>query len=104
MQHQPIQPLDLGIVELLKRELTTLCNTCDHFNACAYQDDDKGILQCELFESTTASQTVFGGMGINREEILPPVGLKGICTNCDRAWDCRLPKGSGGIWHCEEYE
>lgn len=100
-----IQQPDVSIMKLLEREFSTLCNTCDHFNACSYQDDEKGIIQCELFENESGIFIAsIANAGNVNENAAPPVGVKGICVNCDRVWDCKLPKAPAGVWHCEEYE
>ncbi|MGE0771947.1 MAG: hypothetical protein AB7K37_09575 [Cyclobacteriaceae bacterium] len=104
MQQRAALPPDSRIVELLKTEFATLCNTCDHFNACSYQDDEKGVLQCELFESTSEGVAHLGRLEILKEEVITPVSTKGICVNCEKVWTCKLPKGLAGVWHCEEYE
>lgn len=31
-------------------------------------------------------------------------GYKGLCKNCQKRDDCKLPKLEGGVWRCEEYE
>ena len=28
----------------------------------------------------------------------------GLCLNCLNRNDCKLPRGEGGVWYCEEYE
>lgn len=99
-----LQQSEVSIMKLLENEFSTLCNTCDHFNACAYQDNEKGIIQCELFENESGTFTSIVSGSSAKENAAPPVGLKGICTNCDKVWDCKLPKAPAGVWHCEEYE
>jgi hypothetical protein len=100
----PLRKSEFSIMRLLESEFSTLCNTCDHFNACTYQDDEKGIIQCELFENESATLTNLTIESHIKEDAPLPVDMKGICMNCDKLLDCKLPKAPAGIWHCEEYE
>lgn len=104
MSSLALQTRDTSILELLKAEFSSLCNTCDHFNACAYQDLENGVQQCELFENESGPLKIVTTNNSKIESASPPVGVKGICVNCDRVWDCKLPKAPAGVWHCEEYE
>lgn len=98
------QKSEVSILELLETEFSSLCTTCDHFNACAYQDDEKGILQCELFENESGTFTNIAIGSTARKNAVPPAGVKGICVNCDWVEGCKLPKAPAGVWHCEAYE
>lgn len=95
---------DTSIMELLKAEFSGLSNTCDHFNVCAYLDFEKGTIRCEHFENESGTFTSVACPEIHKGNAAPPVGVKGICVNCERVWDCKLPKTLAGVWHCEVYE
>lgn len=28
---------------------------------------------------------------------------EGLCANCAKRTQCRLPQPEGGVWHCEDY-
>ena len=61
------------------------------------EDDIQGLLKAE-FSGLYNKHDPY-----TRQNAGPPVGVKGICTNCEWVWDCKLPKAPAGVWHCEEY-
>ncbi|MCF7919234.1 MAG: hypothetical protein K9N06_04920 [Candidatus Cloacimonetes bacterium] len=34
----------------------------------------------------------------------PQKVFKGLCTNCENRFICKLPRPETGVWYCEEYE
>jgi hypothetical protein len=62
------------------------------------EDDIQGLLRTE-FSGLCDKHDLYAIQNAG-----PSVGVKGICTNCERVRDCKLPKAPTGVWHCEEYE
>lgn len=88
---------DTLIGEMLARELTGLCRTCDHFENCVFRKKEKRIVvYCEMFSSDRDNADV------NALADRKNVNL-GLCSNCDNVSHCKLPRNAGGVWHCEEY-
>ncbi len=82
-----------------------LCSNCDNGSACDGRTRPRRpIFFCEEF-------VVFGAASAaesDRTEEKPSKkwsanGHIGLCTNCENARTCTLPKPQGGVWHCEEY-
>ena len=81
--------------EMLARELTGLCRSCDQFENCVFRKKEKRIvIYCELFNSDQDNANALADRKI--------VNL-GLCSNCDNVSHCKLPRSAGGVWHCEEY-
>ncbi len=80
---------------------------------CAYQDEcgilaetSVPIIQCELYQCCslpTRELAVKEPPTPKTEKRSENVHLLGLCANCDNRADCKLPKSSSGVWHCEEY-
>jgi hypothetical protein len=91
--------LKLTIKRLLTNEAKEKCNTCVYYVNCAYRlASDKFILQCDDYEDVAEIRMVDPDV----ENL--SANVKGLCSNCAKAAECRLPKAITGVWHCEEYE
>lgn len=91
-----------AIEEMLEHELSSLCNTCDHFTSCSFPDARKNVLHCEIFENEPGIAEEVSLYIQPKEQLFFPE-VKGICSNCSMLKVCRLPKDQAGVWHCEEY-
>ena len=78
--------------EIIETEFKGLCTSCTHIHDCQYHRATlRLIIQCEMHETDDELQNSNGV-------------LKGLCINCDRALQCKLPGRITGLWHCNEYE
>ena len=84
-----------------------LCATCNGAGACAHQlRSTVQIHQCELFDNHTATTDPPVIRLVDEDPVevaAEPVGVAGLCANCDHRSSCRLSRPAGGVWHCEEY-
>jgi len=96
-------------------ELKGLCMTCNHAGFCLHLARSAGrTWSCEDFDdgppaaplrARRADATPPNPPAAAEEntEATPAEPAPGLCANCMNLSTCNLPKGEGGIWHCEEY-
>ncbi|MCB9556609.1 MAG: hypothetical protein H6707_10930 [Deltaproteobacteria bacterium] len=96
MKYHYTQPRALGI-----------CATCNHVSTCAHRRaSETAVWYCNEFdhgitEPWAASPRTHGVAPATDE--LPTTALRGLCGTCENQTTCRLPKGEGGVWRCEEF-
>lgn len=85
-----------------------LCETCRHRDNCSMSGErNRCVHYCEEFEVNSPPRKS-GRKARKRKNpnrgVLNPAAPIGLCRNCEKYPSCTLPKPSGGVWYCEEYE
>jgi hypothetical protein len=83
-----------------------LCLTCNNRATCFHQMR-RGFdaIYCEMFDDYVSLPEI-DGMADDSKSTLSVINsgtINDLCVNCANRDTCRLPKPTGGIWHCEEY-
>jgi len=89
-----------------------ICMTCNHAPFCEKcRTPGQVIWYCEMFDDSVLEKEEAPSEKLvenSEKNVLEkePTNLKlsGLCVNCRKRNECRLPGVEGGIWHCEEYE
>jgi len=89
-------------------EVSGLCVNCNAAENCMHlKNCTKPVQFCEEFcEVGPRTQTMFRKVAPQltpREERKGPIGLKGLCVNCDFRETCTHAQAESGVWHCENY-
>lgn len=87
----------------------------DHNQSAAeYTGEDHSISGQNLqnpIKSCKEHEATFTNDKINRPKSDKPFpndkksgsDFRGLCTNCEKRFDCVVAKTTGGVWHCNEY-
>ena len=85
-----------------------LCLTCNNLASCFHRKR-RGFdaVYCEMFDNYVPSRDNGGGQeesgSLSGAVVIGSGILNDLCVNCTNQATCRLPKPTGGVWHCEEY-
>ena len=85
-----------------------LCTNCDEAELCCLRLlVKKPVIHCEEYKCTTVQPNTSDrcrAPDLALAQSAPSDPTPGLCSNCDHADNCRLPKSEAGVWYCEEYE
>ena len=86
----------------------SLCNTCVSSEDCSLVAvQESTTMFCEEFRNEDPPEKKPEKDDESKSDdmsIINKDAPMGLCKNCDHFKECTLPKDSGGVWHCEEYE
>ncbi len=89
-------------------EALGLCVNCANLSDCNVWRSSRGaIIECEMYECCLLPRPELVGSkkkAVSENTGTETIHILGLCANCEHRRDCKLPKPSSGVWHCEMYD
>ena len=79
-----------------------LCSNCEKLETCTYPSTISETWFCEEYSVAKAPEQKAQTVDFHVDEV--PEAKLGLCVNCELRGTCTLPRPSGGVWFCNEYE